>query len=88
MILPLEEAKIQLATVNAAIQTLISGKRISELRVGSDGFQRLLRYQEITIESLREIQKELLILIDSYESNKPKFRTNAHIPMVVTKDIY
>jgi hypothetical protein len=88
MILPLEEAKTQLITVNAAIQNLIEGKRISELKVGSGGFQRLLRYQEITIDSLREIQKELLVLIDSYEPTKPKFRTNAHIPMIVTKDIY
>ena len=88
MALPLEEAQLQLITVNAAIQSLISGKRISELRIGSGDFQRLLRYQEITFEELKTLQQELLITIDSYAPAITTFRTNAHIPMVVGKDIY
>lgn len=88
MALPLEEAQLQLVTVNAAIQSLISGKRISELRIGSGDFQRFLKYQEVTFDELKILQQELIITIDSYAPATAVFRTNAHIPMVVGKDIY
>lgn len=88
MALPLEEAKTQLITVNAALQNIISGKRISELRIGSGDFQRTLRYQEVTFDELKILQQELLITVDSYAPAIAVFRTNAHIPMVVGKDIF
>lgn len=88
MALPVEEATAQLVTVNAAIQQLIEGKRLKELRVGSGNFQRLYMYSEISLESLKTLQQELLITIDSYAPATAVFRTNAHIPMVVGKDIY
>lgn len=88
MAIPLEEARAQLITINSAIQQMIDGKRVSELRVGSGGFQRLYRFQEITLDSLKTLQQELLITIDSYAPAVAVFRTNAHIPLVVGKDIY
>jgi len=88
MSLPLEEARAQLVTVNAALQSIISGKRITELRIGSGNFQRLLKYQEITFDELKILQQELLITIDSYAPSTPVFRTNAHIPMVVRKELF
>ena len=88
MALPVEEATTQLVTVNAAIQQLIEGKRIKELRVGSGNFQRLYSYSEITLEALKTLQQELLITIDSYAPAITTFRTNAHIPMVIGKDIF
>lgn len=88
MAIPLEEARAQLVTVNAAIQDIISGKRISELRIGSGDFMRLLRYQEVTFDELKTIQRELLTIIDSYAITTPTFRTNAHIAMVVTKELF
>lgn len=86
--LPLEEAQAQLVTVNAAIQKLINGERIKELRVGSGTFQRLYIYSEVTFDELKVLQQELLITIDSYAPAIPVFRTNAHIPMTVGKDIF
>ena len=88
MALPLVEATAQLVTVNAAIQQLIEGKRLKELRVGSGNFQRLYMYSEISLEALKTLQQELLITIDSYAPATAVFRTNAHIPMVVGKDIF
>jgi len=88
MALPLIEAQAQLVTVNAALQDIISGKRIAELRIGSGDFQRTLRYQEVTFDELKTLQQELMITIDSYASAKPVFRTNAHIPMRVGKELF
>jgi hypothetical protein len=88
MALPLVEAQAQLVTVNAAIQSIISGKRISELRIGSGDFQRTLRYQEVSFDELKILQQELLITVDAYAPATPVFRTNAHIPMIVGKDIF
>ena len=88
MALPLAEAQAQLITVNAALQDIISGKRIAELRIGSGDFQRLLRYQEVTFDELKTLQQELMITVDSYAQAKPVFRTNAHIPMVVKKELF
>jgi hypothetical protein len=88
MALPLIEAQDQLVTVNAALQKLINGERIKELRVGSGTFQRLYVYSELTFDELKTLQQELLITIDSYAPAIAVFRTNAHIPMVVGKDIF
>jgi hypothetical protein len=88
MALPLEEARSQLITVNAAIQNIISGKRIAELRIGSGDFQRTLRYQEVTFDELKILQQELLITVDAYAPAVAVFRTNTHIPMIVGKDIF
>ena len=88
MALPLAEAQAQLITVNAAIQNIISGKRIAELRIGSGDFQRTLRYQEVTFDELKILQQELIITIDSYAPATPVFRTNAHIAMVVKKELF
>lgn len=91
MPLPLEEAQAQLTTVNAAIQQLIDGKRISELRVGSGQFARQYKYQEITMDSLRQLRAELLEVINIYAKQSgqlPVFARNMQIPMVVGKDYY
>ena len=90
--LSLADAQSQLTTVNAAIQTLISGQRVTQLRVGSGQFVREYKYQEITIESLRQIQSELLADVDYYTSlaspTLPNFSSNRTIPMMVRKDYF
>lgn len=84
--LTLDEATAQLATVNAAIEALIQGKRLKELRVGSGSFQRLYTFSEITIESLKEHRDELLAEINALSATTPTFKTNMTIPLIVSKD--
>lgn len=87
-ILTKEEAVLQLTTINAAIEALIAGKRLTQLRVGSGSFQRLYVFQEITIDNLKAHRDELLGIIATYETSLPVFKTNMTIPLVVGKDIY
>lgn len=84
----LEEAKNQLATVQAAIQQLLEGKRLTQLKVGSGNFSRLYEYQELTLENLKNARDELLDVIDTFEGNEPRFKLHSTIPLVVGKDIY
>ena len=86
--LTLAEAEIQLTTVQAAIEALISGKRINQLRVGSGTFSRLYVYSEIMLSELKEHRDELLATINELEDTLPTFKTNSHIPLRVHKDIY
>jgi hypothetical protein len=80
------EAQLQLSTINAAIQDMISGKRITELRIGSGDFQRLYKYQEINIDTLQALRSELRNIINTLTPNvRPVFRSNATIPLVIHK---
>ena len=83
----LVEANAQLATVNAAIEALISGKRLNQLRIGSGSFSRLYVFSEITLDNLKAHRDELLAIIDSLEGNPPSFKKNMYIPIVVGKDL-
>ncbi len=88
MQLDITEITIQLATVNAAIQQLMEGKRIHELRVGSGTFQRLYVYSEVTLDSLMALRRELLEMLQDLEEALPRFRINSTIPLLVSKDIF
>ena len=48
----LVDAQTQLAIIQAALQDIISGKRINSLKVGSAQFTREYRYQEIDIATI------------------------------------
>jgi len=87
MNITLEEAKAQLLTVNVAIQDLIAGKRITQLRIGSGNFSRLYVNQEVNLESLVAYRDELLNVINELEKKPMTFRTNAHIPTIVRKGL-
>lgn len=80
------EVQADLTTVNAAIQDLIAGKRITQLRIGSGDFTRWLNYQEITYEVLKAEQADLIQELASLQTeNQMKFRTMGNIPLTVTK---
>jgi hypothetical protein len=82
----LAEAEAQLVTVSAAISTLLTGKRISELEVGSGSFKRRYKYTEITLSSLQALRDELLAIISSLSpATLPKFAQNMTIPLLVRK---
>lgn len=82
----IEEVRAELNTVNSAIQSLIAGNRLTQLRVGSGDFARLYVNQEISLESLRQIRAELLQELAELENTDGiKFRKDSNIVMVTGK---
>jgi hypothetical protein len=83
----LEEAQANLATVNAAIQTIVEGKRVLRLEVREAGFLRVKENQEVTLDALRAYRNELLLLIGTLQTTPvaPTFRQFATIPLIVNK---
>lgn len=88
MAITLTEAQSQLASINAAIEQLVQGKRVTQLVVGSGSFRRQYTYQEISLEMLKELRDDLLKTIDVLEPATPNFKSNMTIPMLVGKDIF
>ena len=82
----LSEAQAQLSMVNIAIENLIQHKTINELKLGSSDFSRWYKYGEVSLDGLRAYRRELLDLINTIGPQvKPVFRSNACIPLIVTK---
>lgn len=82
------EVQAELTTVNAALQNLISGKRLTKLEIGNGEFKRSYQYQEITFDMLKGEQQDLLselATLEALSSNSIKFRNNSNIPLSVTK---
>ena len=86
-VMTLAEAESQLTTVQAAIQTLIAGKRLNQLRVGSGTFARLYVFSETTLEELKAHRDELLETINILEEAVPRFKKNMTIPLLVSKEL-
>lgn len=82
----LEEAEAQLATVQAALQDFVAGKRLTRLEVGSGNFRRIYQYSEISYENLIAMRNELQEIVDMLTPVEPSFRTNCSIPLIVKKD--
>ena len=82
----LAEAEAQLLQINVAIQDLILGKRISELKVGSGEFSRWYKFEEVTLEALTAYRTELRSIIAALTpAAVPIFRANACIPLITRK---
>lgn len=84
----LAEAQSQLATVDAAIDEMVRGKRRVRLEVGSGDFRRVYQNQEITLETLQALRAELLQIINGLTEVTSTFRANCSIPLIVTKGPY
>ena len=82
----LAEAEAQLLQINIAIQDLLLGKRISELKVGSGEFSRWLSYSEVTLDNLTAYRSELRAIIESLTPEAtPIYRANACTPIITRK---
>lgn len=83
------EIQSDLDIVNAAIQNLISGKRLTQLRIGSGDFARLYQYSEISYDVLKGLKDELTQELASITAdvNGMTFRKQTHIPLTVKKFI-
>lgn len=82
----LAEVQADLTTVNSALQELISGNRLTQLRLGSGDFARFYQYQEITFENLTLLKNELLQELAVLSDESPlKFRKMCNIPLTVVK---
>lgn len=81
------EVQAELDTVNAALQELIAGKRLTQLRIGSGEFARLYQYQEITFDTIKTEQQDLLMELATLENaqNPISFRNNSFVPLTVNK---
>lgn len=85
----LAEAQAQLTQVNIAIETLLQGKRIGELKIGTNEFSRTYKYGEVTLEGLRALRSELMAMVNTLMPTiTTTFRQNACIPLIVTKEAY
>lgn len=83
------EIQADLDIVNSAIQNLISGKRLTQLRIGSGDFARLYQYSEISYDVLKGLKDELTqeLATITIESDGIKFRKQSHVPLTVKKFI-
>ena len=80
------EIQEDIDTINAALQSMYAGTRLTELRVGSGNFIRLYKYQEISVDKLLELKGLLEAELQSVTpTTTPIFRTFGSIPMIVTK---
>jgi hypothetical protein len=80
------EAQAQLTQVNIAIQDIIMGKAINEIKFGSGEFSRWYKFQDVTLEQLQAYRRELMNIINSLTPDvRPIFRVNSCIPLVVRK---
>lgn len=80
------EVQAELTTVNAAIQELITGTRLTQLRVGSGDFARLYVNQEVSLENLQLIKQQLLQELAALENTDGiTFRTNSNVRTVTRK---
>jgi hypothetical protein len=82
----LADVQAELVTVNAAIQQIISGQRLTELRIGSGDFLRVYKNQEVSLDQLYAIKADLQVEEDSLSTNTGLiFRRDSNVPLVVTK---
>jgi hypothetical protein len=80
------QVQADLTTVNSALQDLIAGKRLTQLRLGSGDFQRHYNYQEITYDVLKAEQADLTQELAALQSTpQMQFRTMSNLPLNVTK---
>ena len=80
------EVQADLDIVNAAIQDLIAGKRLTQLRIGSGEFTRLYQYQDINYEVLKAEQADLIQELAALQAQpQMQFRTMSHIQLDVNK---
>ena len=79
------EIRRQLDEIDAAIGVLASGKRLTEITVGSREFSRTWRYSEVNLAALRAYRADLAALLASLCGCPPTFRANATIPLIVPK---
>lgn len=82
------ELQAELVTLNAAIQTMVAGDRLTELRVGSGEFARVYRFSEITLEGLKALRDEAQAELDAVSDVTPNFVSGRAVPLLVGKDIY
>lgn len=82
----LKQVQAELTTVNAALQNIIAGKRVTSLDIGSGEFRRSYSYQEITYDMLKAEQAELTQELAALETTpQMNFRTMTNIPLTVGK---
>ena len=80
------EVLADITTVNSAIQEIIQGTRLTQLRVGSGDYVRLYTMQECTVEILQDLLAQLNQELALIQGVAPiTFRQMSNIPLTVVK---
>ena len=79
------EIEADLATVKAALETLISGERLTRLQLGSGEFARMYDFQELTYENLMDIKADLNAELQSIAPSAITYRAGSTLPLIVRK---
>lgn len=81
------EIQADLDIINAALQELVSGNRLTRLQLGSGEFSRVYEFQDLTYDNLKQEKTELQAELDTLTAtnNTMSFRKTGSLPLVVTK---
>ncbi|MDD5165741.1 MAG: hypothetical protein PHG25_04390 [Candidatus Pacebacteria bacterium] len=79
------EIQAELDIVNAALQSLYTGTRLTELRIDTNLIRRYYKYSEVNIESLLGIKQNLEQELLGLTATTPTFRSFSNLPIIVNK---
>jgi hypothetical protein len=81
----LEQAQADLASVNIAIEKLISGRTLLEIKISSAEMSRWSSFGQVSLEGLKAYRRELLDYINSISPAAPVFRSTGCMQVRVEK---
>jgi hypothetical protein len=81
----LEQAQADLASVNIAIEKLISGRTLLEIKISSAEMSRWSSFGQVSLEGLKAYRRELLDYINSISPTAPVFRSTGCMQVRVEK---
>lgn len=81
----LEQAQTELTSVNIAIEKLVSGKTLLEIKISSAEMSRWSSFGQVSLEGLKAYRKELLDYINALSPSEPIFRSASCVQVRVEK---
>ena len=90
MALTLAQAEAELLTINSAISTIYTGKRLNVVTVGTNEFHRMYRFSDPQdlLKTLLSERKRLQDYISSLQGVSTRiFRQDCYIPLVVKRHL-
>lgn len=79
------DIEADILTINAALEELISGGRVTRLQTGSGEFVRTYDMQELTYENMLSEKNRLEDELAMLQPVEPVYRTGSTLPLQVRK---
>ena len=79
------EIESDIARVNAALEELVSGGRLTRLQLGSGEFARTYEFQELTYENLMDEKARLQAELEQLLPETITYRSHDTLPLKVNK---